>query len=172
MKKIVGFSLLIILISFLLLLSKYLVIEEILGFFLFPILIVIVVPTIPYLIIRIFKKISYKKFITNSLVVASVLQLVIVSLILWSATPRYFSRARTGSLLARQRSVGSDDSLHSGLADGRDRLATALGANSFCRVGRDSSRRRSGIFLFAARRVRTKVGQHRAGGRRRLASDG
>jgi Periplasmic protease len=94
MKKIVGFSLLIILISFLLLLSKYLVIEEILGFFLFPILLVIIVSTIPYLIIRIFRKISYKKFITNSLVVACVLQLVIVSLILWSASNRYFAREK------------------------------------------------------------------------------
>ncbi|MFA5772909.1 MAG: S41 family peptidase [Thermoplasmata archaeon] len=92
MKKIIGFSFLIILISFLLFLSKYLVIEEILEFYLIPILLVIIVASIPYLIIRIFKKISYKKFITNSLLAACILQVVIMSLILWSATPRYFSR--------------------------------------------------------------------------------
>lgn len=91
MKKIVGFSLIIILISYLLLLLKYLVIEEILGFYLIPILLVIIVVSIPYLIIRIFRKISYKKFITNSLLAACILQIAIISLILWSATPRYFS---------------------------------------------------------------------------------
>jgi hypothetical protein len=92
MKKIVGFSLLIILILYLLLLSKYLVIEEILGFYIIPILLVIIVASIPYLIIRIFRKINYKKYITNSLLAACILQIVIMSLILWSATPRYFSR--------------------------------------------------------------------------------
>jgi hypothetical protein len=92
MEKIIGFSFLIILISFLLLLSKYLVIEEILVFFLFPILLVYILDTLPYLIIRIFKKISYKKFIINSMLVACLLQIFIGSLILWSATPRYFSR--------------------------------------------------------------------------------
>ena len=92
MKKIVGFTLLITLISYLLLLSKYLVIEEILGFYLIPILLVIIVASLLYGLIRIFKAISYKKTIINSLLVACILQIGIISLILWSATPRYFSR--------------------------------------------------------------------------------
>jgi len=92
MKKIIGFGFLIILISYLLLLSKYLVIEEILGFYLFPILVVIIAASTLYWIIRIFQKISYKRFITNSLLVACALQILIVSLILWIVAPRYFSR--------------------------------------------------------------------------------
>lgn len=94
MKKIIGISFLIILTSYLLLLSKHLVIEEILGFYLLPILFVIIVATILFLIFRIFRPISYKKFITNSLFLACVLQLAIVSLILWSATTRYFAREK------------------------------------------------------------------------------
>lgn len=94
MKKIVVFSLSILLISYLLMLSKYLVIEEILGLFSFPILLVTIISSIRYLAIRIFKKISFSKFITNSLVVACVLQLIIIGLILWSATTRYFSREK------------------------------------------------------------------------------
>ena len=81
----------IILTSFLLLLSKYLIIEEILGFYLIPIILVVIVATIPYLVIRIFRTISYKKFISNFFIAACFLQIVIMSLILWSATPRYYS---------------------------------------------------------------------------------
>ena len=92
MKKIVGFTLLITLISYLLLLSRYLVIEEILGYYLIPILLVIIVASLLYGLIRIFKAISYKKTIIISLLVACILQIGIISLILWSATPRYFSR--------------------------------------------------------------------------------
>jgi hypothetical protein len=97
MKKVVGFSLIIILIAYLLLLLNYLVIEEILGFYLMPILLVIILASIPYLIIRIFKKISYKIFITNSLLFACIMQIGIISLILWCAAPRYFSREQVVS---------------------------------------------------------------------------
>jgi hypothetical protein len=94
MKKIVGFSLLIILISFLLLLSKYLVIEEIVGFYLLPIFLICIIASILYLIIRIFRAINYKKIIVNSLFVACAIQLTIIGLILWSATTRYFYREK------------------------------------------------------------------------------
>jgi C-terminal processing protease CtpA/Prc len=92
MKKIVGFTLVIILISYLLLLSKYLMIEEIIGLFIIQIIVVVIISSLIYLIIFIFKAISYKNYIVNSLLAACSLQIVIVSLILWSATPRYFSR--------------------------------------------------------------------------------
>lgn len=91
-KKIVGFSLLIILIFYLLLLSKYLIIEEIIGLFIIPIIAIVIISSLIYLIVLTFKAISYKKFITNSVLVACLLQIGIISLILWSATPRYFSR--------------------------------------------------------------------------------
>jgi hypothetical protein len=97
MKKIIKYTLVIILILYLLLLSKYLQIEEILGFYLTPILLVSIVATLPYLIIRIFRTISYKKFISNSLLAGCVLQIVIIILILWSATPRYFSREQVSN---------------------------------------------------------------------------
>ncbi len=73
-------------------LSKYLLIEEILGFYLIPIVLIIVVATLSFLLIRIFKVISYKIFIINFLIVTCILQIAIISLILWSATPRFFSR--------------------------------------------------------------------------------
>lgn len=66
-------------------------IEEILGFYLIPIVLVTIVGTIVYLLIRIIKRISYKKFIIKSLLAACTIQIVLLSLILWSATPRYFS---------------------------------------------------------------------------------
>jgi hypothetical protein len=92
MKKIVGLTLLTILISSLLLLSKYLMIEEIIALFIIPIIVVIIISSLIYFIILIFKAINYKIFIINSLLAACTLQIVIFSLILWSATPRYFSR--------------------------------------------------------------------------------
>lgn len=89
---IIGFSLLAIFILYLLLLSNFFVIEEILGFYLFPILLVIIVRTALYLITRKFKNRSYKKSIFNSLGVVSIWQLAFLILILWSAKTRYFSR--------------------------------------------------------------------------------
>jgi hypothetical protein len=92
MKKTVSFSLLITLISFLLLLSQYLLIEEILGLYLIPIVLIVIVGSIFYLLIRIFIAIPYKKIIVIFLMVGCILQIFILSLILWSATPRHFSR--------------------------------------------------------------------------------
>src|SRR5665647_599843 len=92
MKKIVGSSFLIILGSYLLLLSKYLMTEEIIGLFIIPIIVIFIISSLIYLILLTSKAIIYKKFITNSLLVACLLQIGIISLILWSATPRYFSR--------------------------------------------------------------------------------
>ena len=89
-EKIIGISLLVILFLFLLLLPKYLVIEEILGCFLLPLFLVIVVRSLVYLVIRQSKRKSYRKFIVNSLGVACILQLAIFILIIWSATTRYF----------------------------------------------------------------------------------
>ena len=92
MKKIVGFSLSIIFIAFLLLLFKYLLIEEILGFYFLPILLVVIVATIIYCIIRIFIIINYKKFILNFLLIACALQILILSVILSTVKTRYFYR--------------------------------------------------------------------------------
>lgn len=95
MKKIVVFSsLAILLILFLLILPKYLVIEEILGLFFIPILLAIIVSTVLYFIIKGLKKVNYKNFIINALGIACIIQLLIGSLILWSASTRYFPREK------------------------------------------------------------------------------
>ena len=88
MKKIIGISLVIILVSYFLFLSKYLVIEEIAGLYLIPIIIVLTISSFLFFI-RHTKTIKYKIFIFNSLSVACILQILIISLILWSAASRY-----------------------------------------------------------------------------------
>lgn len=92
MKKITGISLIIILILYLILLPKYILIEEIIGIYLIPILLIVFISTLVYFLIRIFNTINYKRFIINSLIVSCILQIGIISLILWSASPRDFSR--------------------------------------------------------------------------------
>jgi hypothetical protein len=92
MKRIIGIALFIILVSYLLLLHKYLMIEEILGFFIIPMIVVVIVSSPIYFIILIFRRISYKTSVTNSLVAACILQILIATLILWSVAPRYFLR--------------------------------------------------------------------------------
>jgi hypothetical protein len=94
MKRITGFSLLIILISYLLLLSKYFLIEEIFGFYLIPIVLIVIVASLIYLLIRIFKSINNKIFIIKFLIVSCILQIAVICLIFWSATPRFYSRSQ------------------------------------------------------------------------------
>jgi hypothetical protein len=92
MKKYLGFTFLLVLILYVLLLSAYLMIEEIIGLFIIPIIVVIIISNLIYLIVFIFKRVNYKSFFTNSLLAACALQIAIVGLILWSASPRYFTR--------------------------------------------------------------------------------
>lgn len=92
MKRILVFTSLIILGLYLLLLSKCLVVEEIITLFLFPIFLFFLVAALFYLIIRLIRIISFKKVITISFLIAQIFQLLIVGLILWSVAPRYFSR--------------------------------------------------------------------------------
>ena len=92
MKKIVKYSLAIILISYIILLSRHLLIEEIFGFYLFPIVLVIIPASILYLLILLFKRIRYKGFISKFLLLACVLQILVISFIFLSVKSRDVSR--------------------------------------------------------------------------------
>lgn len=81
-----------ILFLLLILLNKYLWVEEKLTLFLLPILFVGVV-TIPVsLVIRIFRKINYKRLLIVTFGITSVLQVVMCLFVIWSVHPASFSK--------------------------------------------------------------------------------
>ncbi len=94
MKKTIRICLLINLILFLVILNKFLLIEEIIGFYLLPMILVSIISGILYLIIKLFKKRSYKNYLNITLLIACFSQLMLFGLILRSATPIYFAREK------------------------------------------------------------------------------
>jgi hypothetical protein len=91
MRTILKISLLIILILYIIFLSKYLLFEEILVIYSIPALIFTIVATLCFLLIRIFISIKYKKILAVFFIISCLFQLAIMGLILKSATPHVFS---------------------------------------------------------------------------------
>jgi len=94
MKKVVPLSLIATLILYLFLLPRYLVIDDVVALYLFPVVLFGGVSTIIYGVKRIFKQVSYGRRIRRSLIVACVFQLLMAGLVSWSLTPRYFAREK------------------------------------------------------------------------------
>ena len=99
MSKILKISLSIILIVYLIFLWKYLLIEEIIGLYLVPILVVAVIAGLCFLLIRIFKPIKYKKVFTGFLVVACILQVGILFLFFYFFSSQSYTKEQiTGDI--------------------------------------------------------------------------
>jgi len=78
MEKILKITLSIVLMLYMVFLWKYLLIEEIIGLYLIPVIIAAVIAGLCFLPIRIFKPIKYKKIFAGFLVVACILQVGIL----------------------------------------------------------------------------------------------
>lgn len=94
MKKSIILIQLIILTLFIILLSKYFWIEEVLILFLVPIVIVSIVSGFTFLIIKLVGKINLKKFVNKSFIVVSALQLALCVFIIWSVYSRSFNKTQ------------------------------------------------------------------------------
>ena len=92
MEKLLKILLPIILIFYMVFLWKYLLIEEILGLYLVPILVAAVFSGLCFLLIRIFKPIKYQKVFTGFLVVACILQIGILLMIPKNSTSQSFTK--------------------------------------------------------------------------------
>jgi Peptidase family S41 len=85
---------LVILTLFLVVLTRYMWIEESFALFVLPALLVLVPLVVFVLVIRIFKKIPYRRVALVSLWVVSGLQILVLGVIVWSMYPRSFTRAQ------------------------------------------------------------------------------
>ncbi|MBI9073355.1 MAG: hypothetical protein JEY94_17265 [Melioribacteraceae bacterium] len=92
MKKIIISIQFIIIFLFFILLKKYFWVEEIFLLFIFPIVLIFIISAPIIFTIKIFKKINLKKVINNSFVGASLLQVFLCLFILWSISPRVYSK--------------------------------------------------------------------------------
>ena len=111
---------------FLVLLSRYLWVEEVLTLFLAPIIIVGAVSALAGLIMGFIVQINFAKHVRNSFMAASILQVLLLLFIVWSAYPRSYSRQEVCKDL--DNSIALMEDIHPDLytAIEQDSLATII----------------------------------------------
>ena len=97
MKKIIILIQFMVIFLFFILLKKYFWVEEIFLLFVFPIVLIFILIAPILFTIKIFKKINHKKIINHSFIGASLLQVFLCLFILWSVSPRVYSKKQVSN---------------------------------------------------------------------------
>lgn len=129
MKKIIILIQFIIIFLFFILLKEYFWAEEILLLFILPIVIIFIITAPIIFTIKIFKKINLKKIINNSLVGASLLQVFLCLFILWSISPRVYSKKQVSNDI--DNAIDLMEDIHPNLYAAIDKTSLANISDSF-----------------------------------------